>query len=226
MSEARTEVLARIREALADGGPDRTRREAVTARLARTQPNLVPARGQRDLEGRIALFIEQAQAVMAEVERLALLSEVPGSIARYLRRHNLPQKIVLAPEPLLESARFDSQPLLRIRHGTALDEDQTGVTMAVSAAAETGTLVLASDAERPALLAFLPETSIVVLPSAWIEPAYEQAFDRVREMPGGIPRSVNLVTGPSRTADIAQVLELGAHGPRRLLILLVDDLDG
>ena len=41
-------------------------------------------------------------------------------------------------------------------------------------------------------------------------------------MPGGVPRSVNFVTGPSRTADIAQKLELGAHGPKRLLILIVE----
>ena len=72
--------------------------------------------------------------------------------------------------------------------------------------------------------AYLPETSIVVLPADWIEGAYEQAWDQVRAMPGGVPRSVNLITGPSRTADIAQKLELGAHGPKRLLILIVERL--
>ena len=55
----------------------------------------------------------------------------------------------------------------------------------------------------------------------WIEASYEDAWESVRAMPGGVPRSVNFVTGPSRTADIAQKLELGAHGPRRLLILIV-----
>ena len=79
--------------------------------------------------------------------------------------------------------------------------------------------------ERPTLLAYLPETSVVVVAADWIEPAYEDAWESVRAMPGGVPRSVNFVTGPSRTADIAQQLELGAHGPRRLLILIVEQLE-
>ena len=66
------------------------------------------------------------------------------------------------------------------------------------------------------------ETSVVVLPADWIEGAYEQAFESARAMPGGVPRSVNFITGPSRTADVAQKLELGAHGPKRLLILIVE----
>lgn len=102
--------------------------------------------------------------------------------------------------------------------------DAVGVTLAVAGVAETGTAVLASAPERPTLLAFLPETSIIVLPADWIDGAYEQAWDRIRALPGGVPRSVNLVTGPSRTADIAQQLELGAHGPKRLLILIVERL--
>ena len=88
-----------------------------------------------------------------------------------------------------------------------------------------GTLVLASAAERPTLLAYLPETSVVVLAADWIEASYEEAWESIRAMPGGVPRSVNFITGPSRTADIAQKLELGAHGPRRLLVLIVEYLE-
>jgi L-lactate dehydrogenase complex protein LldG len=40
-----------------------------------------------------------------------------------------------------------------------------------------------------------------------------------------MPRTVNWITGPSRTADIEQTLLLGAHGPQRLHILIVNDLD-
>ena len=90
--------------------------------------------------------------------------------------------------------------------------------------AETGTLVLASAPERPTLLAYLPETSVVVVAPTGSRPAYEDAWESVRAMPGGVPRSVNFVTGPSRTADIAQKLELGAHGPKRLLMLIVEQL--
>ncbi len=52
--------------------------------------------------------------------------------------------------------------------------------------------------------------------------AYEEAWDLLR-VEGPMPRNVMLVTGPSRSADIEQTLELGTHGPRRLQVLLIED---
>lgn len=220
---ARDAVLARVRHALPrEPEEHEAARAAVTARLAAHAPNLIPARGQLERDAKVLLFAEMAAAVMADVRRLDQLEDVPAAVCAYLREHNLPQKIVLAPEPFLDQARWDGQPLLRLRRGTAEDADAVGVTLAVAGVAETGTLMLASSPERPTLLAFMPETSIVVLPADWIEGAYEQAWESVRAMPGGVPRSVNFVTGPSRTADVAQKLELGAHGPKRLLVLIVE----
>jgi L-lactate dehydrogenase complex protein LldG len=226
-STARDAILARLRHAYAgEGRDDAAASAAVAARLAPTEPpDLVPARGRIEPEGRVALFAEMAQAVMAEVKRLPDLAEVPAALAQYLRQHNLPQRVVMAPDPLLERCGWDRQPLLRVRRGTAAESDLVGVTVALAGVAETGTLVLASSPERPTLLAFLPETSVVVLPADRIDGAYEDAWERVQALPGGPPRSVNMVTGPSRTADIAQKLELGAHGPKRLLILVVDRVD-
>ena len=220
---AREAILARLRHALPrDAAAQEEAARTVAARLARPRANLIPARGQLGRDGRVRLFAEMAAAVMADVRRLARMDAVPAAVSAYLREHNLPQKLVLAPEPLLDQARWESQPLLRVRRGTAAGEDAVGVTLAVAGVAETGTLMLASAPERPTLLAFLPETSVVVLPADWIEGAYEQAFESARAMPGGVPRSVNFITGPSRTADVAQKLELGAHGPKRLLILIVE----
>ena len=222
---AREAILGSLRDTYRRDEVAQTEAEAtLNARLDANAPNLIPARGQLEREGRVGLFIELATAVMAEVRRLAGMREVPAATAAYLREHNLPQKVVIAPEPFLDRCDWDSQPLLRLRRGTAADADAVGVTIAPAGAAETGTLVLASSEDRPQLLAFMPETSIVVLPAAWIEPAYEQALARVRTLSGGMPRAVNFITGPSRTGDIAQKLELGAHGPKRLLILVVDDI--
>ena len=70
---------------------------------------------------------------------------------------------------------------------------------------------------------------MVVLRASRVVGAYEEAWDLLRaenrdERSGGfMPRNVMLVTGPSRSADIESTLELGAHGPRRLHVLLVDD---
>ncbi len=223
---ARDAVLGRIRLALPRTAEEEAAAQsAVAARLEGHPRNLVPARGQRDREARVQLFAELAMAVMTDVRRLATIDDVPAAVTGYLREHNLPQRVVLAPEPLLERANWDSQPLLRVRRGTAVDADAVGVTLAVAGVAETGTLVLASAPERPTLLAYLPETSVVVVAADWIEPSYEDAWESIRAMPGGVPRSVNFVTGPSRTADIAQKLELGAHGPKRLLVLIVERLD-
>jgi L-lactate dehydrogenase complex protein LldG len=222
---ARAAILARLRRSFGRDEAVQAQAEAtVRDRLARPHENLVPARGRIEPEGRVALFTEMARNVQAEVERVAELGDVPPAVSAFLRRHNLPQKIVVAPDELLTDALWESQPLLRVRRGTAEGVDVTGVALAAAGVAETGTLMLASSPSTPTLLAFLPENSIVVLAAEDIDGAYEDSWVRLRAMLGAPPRSVNFITGPSRTGDIAQKIELGAHGPRRLLILIVDRL--
>ncbi len=89
--------------------------------------------------------------------------------------------------------------------------------------AESGTLVLLSGSDNPTTLNFLPDAHIVMLSADDLAGDYEAVWSRIRERcgAGGLPRTVNLVTGPSRSADIEQTLILGAHGPRALHILVV-----
>ena len=86
-----------------------------------------------------------------------------------------------------------------------------------------GTLMLTSGAARPTTLNFLPDTHIVVLCEADIVSGYEDVWARLRARYGKnvMPRTVNTITGPSRTGDIEQAMELGAHGPRRMHIVVV-----
>ena len=130
----------------------------------------------------------------------------------------------MAPDPGLEALPWDGQALLDVARGPAVEPDQASVTAALAGVAETGTLVLHSGATAPTTLNFLPETHIVVLDAAAMVGAYEEVWDRLRAAGGAapLPRTVNLITGPSRSADIEQTLQLGAHGPRRLHIILVD----
>ncbi len=222
MNEAKNEILTRLQRALVTDAEEE-RRRAVAARLFHHRPVLVPARAQVEGEARIALFTEMAEAVQTEVARLESFAEIATAASRYLRRHNLPQKLVAAPDPMLDAAGWDRQPLLRVRRGNAGPEDAVGLTLAFAGIAETGTLMLVSAPERPVMLAFLPETCIVVLPLSRLDGAYEESWARLRALSPMPPRAVNLVTGPSRTADIANALTLGAHGPKRLLVLLVPE---
>jgi L-lactate dehydrogenase complex protein LldG len=98
-----------------------------------------------------------------------------------------------------------------------------GLSHAVAGIAETGTLMLASGPENPVTITFLPETSIVVLRASDLVGPYEPAFDRIRERYGrGImPRTLNFVSGASRTADVGGRLVMGAHGPRRFCVVIV-----
>ena len=85
--------------------------------------------------------------------------------------------------------------------------------------------MLASGPAAPTTLNFLPENHIVVLKASQVVGPYEDAWDRLRAAngEGRLPRTVNFITGPSRTGDIEQTIQMGAHGPRRLHVILVED---
>jgi L-lactate dehydrogenase complex protein LldG len=104
----------------------------------------------------------------------------------------------------------------------ALDEDLVGITGCFCAIAETGTLMLCSGPESPATISLLPETHVAVVPVGRIVAGMEEAWKLARAELGELPRAVNFVSGPSRTGDIEQTIVLGAHGPYRVHIVLVD----
>ena len=130
-----------------------------------------------------------------------------------------------ARTPTCAALAWGSEPALERRKGPAAGDDEVGLSHATAAVAETGTLVLASGADNPVTLNFLPETHIVVVEDKDLVGGYEGAWDKLRARFGrrAMPRTVNLVSGPSRTADIGGQLVMGAHGPRRLCVILVRD---
>ncbi len=217
--DARAAVLARLRQSLGRGDGDAAK--AVADHLAKPA-GIIPARADLDLAGRIALFSAQAEAVQTTVQRIGH-DQLPAAVVGYLRAHNLPMRLVMAPDPALE--RADWAEMLEIRRGAAEDGDAVGLTTAFAGIAETGTLMLLSGPQTPTTVAFLPETSIVALRADRVLRAYEDGLRRARQEQA-LPRSINFITGPSRSGDIEQTLQLGAHGPKRLLILLVDGASG
>ena len=92
-----------------------------------------------------------------------------------------------------------------------------------AALAETGTLMLVSGPDTPATASLLPETHVAIVPAGRIVKRMEEGWALARAELGELPRAVNFVSGPSRTADIDQTLVLGAHGPYRLHMVIVGD---
>jgi L-lactate dehydrogenase complex protein LldG len=246
MNTARDDILGGIRRALRRGPVSSENGAELHERVATHRRNLVPARaaalGHRS---RVELFIAMAEAVQTTVARISSEGDIPAEVARYLAAENLPAELVLAPDASLDRIPWDQRPLLQIRRGRAEAHDAVSLTPCLAGIAETGTLLLASGPGTPSTLNFLPDTHIVVLHASRVVASYEDGWDLLRNLnnpspqagevdrptggPEGadgaplLPRTVNLITGPSRTGDIEQRIQLGAHGPRRLHIVLVED---
>ena len=219
---ARDTILASIRRSLGVSGQEAPRRAAVSARLALHPAGLVPARGQRESERR-ALFRAMVELASGTVEEVARPEDVPGAVASFLRAHNLPLSVRRGSDPRLEALPWERERTLAVATGASDGSDLVAVSHAFGAAAETGTLMLTSGPDNPTTLNFLPDTHIVVVRADEIAGDYETLWQRLRAKYGAgrMPRTVNWITGPSRSADIEQTLILGAHGPRRLHVLVI-----
>ena len=123
----------------------------------------------------------------------------------------------------LEPIRKQGAKFLAIRDGRSHGDDLVSVSHAEAGVVETGTLALFSGQNNPTTLNFLPENHIIVLEESAIVDHYEDVWTLIRQQfgEGNMPRTLNFITGPSRSADIEQTLLLGAHGPIRLHVLLV-----
>lgn len=225
----RDTVLASIRQSL--GRPARSADAAaeLDARIQQHASNLIPARGQGEPGELVDRFIAMAQAVACTIQRVTDDGDVPQAVTDYLRGNNLPTSLTMAPDGWLAGLDWSSQPMLDIRQGRPENGDLVGLTPAFAGIAETGTLMLASGEGHPSTLNFMPDYHLVAMKASQVAGSYEAAFERLRQArataDGGftLPRTLNLVTGPSRTGDIELTIYLGAHGPRSLHIILIDD---
>jgi L-lactate dehydrogenase complex protein LldG len=190
----------------------------IRARRLVAAPKPPPYRPAPRPDNPVALFIQGARAVSAEVYEIEKLSDAPQMVAALLRERNLAARIHLPPGSKLEALGWSG---LEVERG-APGPDDTAVAVARHGVAETGTLVFASAPGAPASWHFRAGFEIAILRADAIAPHLEDAIAQIKSS-GALPHTVNLVTGPSRTGDIEQTLELGAHGPKNLAILIVRD---
>ena len=219
---SREAVLANIRRSLGVRGDEAPRKLEVETRLVQAPAGVVPKRGQGDVSARLAIFKEEAERAQASIAEVAAWTDAPAEVARFLRENNCPATLRMGADARLAAMPW-SETSLEILRGASDGRDLNAVSAAFAGIAETGTLALVSGADNPTTLNFLSDNHIVVLSRDAILADYESAFAKLRGAygKGGAPRTLNFITGPSRSADIEQTLLLGAHGPRRLHIIIV-----
>lgn len=215
---ARTRILERIRTAQGRGRsrPSLAEREAVATYLRRRPRGPLRAL-DADL---VARFRQRAESMQSTTDTVARRTEVPAAVRRYLDAHKLAARGCMWPQ-LADLAWSEAGLSLQAR--AAVDADLLGVTGAFAAIAETGTLMVVSGAQTPSSVSLLVETHVAIVPASRILAYMEDAWERVRAELGQLPRAVNFISGPSRTADIEQVLVLGAHGPYRVHLIIVTE---
>ena len=218
MSEARERILADIRAALNRTGPlPESIARSLESRLARPRPNLLPAIGA----DRIAHFIDKLTAVSGKITRVERIEAVAEVVAEHLGRYALGDRLVVAPDAALDAIPWSNR--LGVERRAAAGDDRLSVTGAYAAVAETGSVVLLSSPDSPTTLNFLPDDHVVVVHESQIVAHIEDVWARMRKDKRAMPRTVNFITGPSKTGDVEQIIQEGAHGPRRLHVILLDE---
>ena len=230
----RAQILGDLKAVLAEGAEDTARKQAVQDRIAGKRRHLIPMRGQDAGASATDRFQTEAERVQATVARVKSIVDLPGAVADYLAQQNLPASLRMTPDPHLKEAPW-SKTAIQISEGPAQGEDTAGISHAFGGVAETGTLVFLSGPDSPTTVNFLPPVHIAVLRASDIRGPFEDIWARLREDRAGaegpseigedrfMPRTVNWITGPSRTADIELTLFLGIHGPKNLHIVIVED---
>ncbi|MGH8629356.1 MAG: LutC/YkgG family protein [Burkholderiales bacterium] len=213
----RDDILARIRAAnRRSGAPSAAEREAVQARLRSHPRGPLPT-----IAGELVpRFRERCLTLLSTVDEIASLDQAPAAIARYLNDQRLPLAGACWPQ-FADLGWRDAG--LSLEPRPARGDDKVAVTGSYCAIAETGTLMLLSGENEHATTSLLPDTHIAIMSASRIVRSMEDAWDLLRRERGTLPRQVNFISGPSRTADIEMTLVMGAHGPFRVHVLVVMD---
>lgn len=209
MTDARQAILNAVRQALG-----RSASVEPAPRDYAAQPPPRPSWREHGPER----FTRKLERVAGSCERLVELAAVPAAVLRYLEGLGDDRRLLVAPDPLLQGLEWPAA-LQRSTHPQDARRYPAAVITAALGIAETGTVVLPSGPHRPPSMQLLPDHLIVVLRTEDVVDYVEDVWQRIAA--GTLPRTVTFMTGPSRTADIEQTLHVGAHGPRRMHVLLV-----
>ncbi|MDO4698096.1 MAG: lactate utilization protein C [Pasteurellaceae bacterium] len=181
-------------------------------------------------------FVDFSRVMMADVV-VAKENELPQAILDICEKYgggkviiNNDQRLVdLGITPTLQ-AKFDSY-VWDFNAGdeniTKAEQANIGVVYGEYGLAESGGVVLFSDKEFGRSVSLLPEKSVVVLRKSTVLPRVAQLAKILHDKAQNgerMPSCVNIISGPSATADIELIKVVGVHGPVSKIYLLIDDL--
>ncbi len=216
---SRDDILGRVRAGLQrNAGNAAAGREIMQAAMASRSEGPKPAMDTSPA-ALLERFRLKSDLQSSTVEVVAQESDAPAAVARYLAAMKLPTTAVV--QPALAALDWAAAGL-KVEARGARDADLVGITGCFCAVAETGTLMMCSSPDTPATVSLLPETHIAIVSAARILPYMEDAWNLARKELGTLPRAVNFISGPSRTGDIEQTIVLGAHGPYRVHLVIVE----
>ena len=221
-TSSRQDILANIRSSL-DVGTRSTisndlRMKNAVRRIQSHPKGIVPQGSSFEL------FCKKVVASEASLQCVKSYAKAHKAISKYLRAHNLPAQLKIGTDKRLAKIRSAIDGDLEFSIGPSDGSDLVCLSHAQCGVAETGTLILTSGPQNPSTLNFLPDTHIIIIDKKDIEGSYEHVWEKIRQKfgQGKMPRTLNMITGPSRSADIEQTLILGAHGPLRLHVIVID----
>ena len=209
---SRDSILHAVRQGLGRNALPATERAALDARGI--PQHIRPAVDDADL---VARFIARFESRSGTTARIASFADVPAAVAAFAADNGMATCAVVGTR-LGELVWPEGW---QIEHGAAGIEVMLGVSAGYLGVAETGSVLMMSGPDSPISHNFVPESHVVVLRTADIVRHFEDGWARLRDSGQAVPRAMNFIAGPSRTGDVEQTIELGAHGPRRMHVLIV-----
>ncbi len=228
MNGDRAQILARVTEALRVPAPrhHEVPSKPVTHTVTAPFREWLPPVGA-SLDEQVALFARQSEVLRTEFLPCASTEEAAARLAA-LARENGWQRLAWHAGGLTDAvaAYFPGElAQLRLEAGYdkhALEGCDAGLTECEALVAQTGSVCVTTRSSGGRALSVLPPHHVVIASRAQMVPDLAAAYERLAEKyAGNYPSFISFISGPSRTGDIERILVLGAHGPKKLTVLLL-----